>query len=203
MRAIMADPEVPLYRRLDAAEVVLTYELGPGAAVGVDPEQIAATSFRFLKTAVDAAETPEALRFRALKSIVAIENRRKSAGQGSDQFALKRELQLRLINAARRHILIEAGVWVDVVRRSERWSLTLDDDFDWLPGWPGSWVWPPPDLAARIERAKKQLSQKATVAHSDAFRVALRAVRARNRVDDWERLFTGVVSPAEEPTVAS
>jgi hypothetical protein len=55
MRAIMADPEAPLYRRLDAAEVVLTYELGPGAAVGVDSDQIAAASYRFLKAVVEAA----------------------------------------------------------------------------------------------------------------------------------------------------
>jgi hypothetical protein len=33
MRAIMLDPAVALYRRLEAAEVVLSYELGPGAGV--------------------------------------------------------------------------------------------------------------------------------------------------------------------------
>src|SRR4051794_5256798 len=61
LRAIMADPGTPLYRRLDAAEVVLTYELGPGAAVGLDPDQIAVGSFRFLKAVSEAAETPEPL----------------------------------------------------------------------------------------------------------------------------------------------
>ena len=48
MRSIMADTAAPLYRRLDAAEVILTYELAPGSAVGVPAEQIAATSYRFL-----------------------------------------------------------------------------------------------------------------------------------------------------------
>jgi hypothetical protein len=43
---------------------------------------------------------------------------------------LKRELQLRLVNAERRRMLVDAGVWVDDVRRSNQWSLTLNDDFD-------------------------------------------------------------------------
>jgi hypothetical protein len=197
MQAIMADASTPLYRRIDAAEVVLAYELGPGAAVDSDPEQIAASSYRFLRTVVDTVETPEALRFRALKSIVAIENRRKSAGQGSEQSGSKRELQMRLVNGARRQALIDAGVWADVVRRRERWSLDLNDEFDWLPGWPGTWQWPPSDFKARFEYAKKQLSQNGAVAGSDEFRAKLRAVRARNRVDDWERLLSEAASPAE------
>src|SRR6516162_11558400 len=41
LRSIMADPNVALHRRLDAAEVILTFELGPGAGVGIDPDQIA------------------------------------------------------------------------------------------------------------------------------------------------------------------
>jgi hypothetical protein len=188
MRAIMSDTVTPLYRRLDAAEVVLSFEPGPGAAVGVDPDEIAATSYRFLKAVADAVETPEALRFRALKSIVAIENRRKSAGQGSEQSALKRELQLRLVNAERRRMLVDAGVWVDdVARHRENRSLTLNDDFKWLPGWPGTWQWPPENFAERLALAKEQLAQNGTTG-GDEFRAKLRAVRARNRVDDCERL---------------
>jgi hypothetical protein len=79
MRAIMADPNARLYRRLDAAEVVLSYECGVGAGVGVDPETIAAASFKFLRAAADDVSTPEALKFRALKSIVAVENARAQA----------------------------------------------------------------------------------------------------------------------------
>ena len=41
MRDIMSDAGAPLYRRLDAAECVLTFELGPGAAAGADPDTIA------------------------------------------------------------------------------------------------------------------------------------------------------------------
>src|SRR5262249_13735058 len=49
LRAIMLDESAPLYRRLDAADVIIDYELGPGAAVNVPPEQIASTAYQFFR----------------------------------------------------------------------------------------------------------------------------------------------------------
>jgi hypothetical protein len=69
LRTIMADPDTPLHRRLGAAEVVLAFELGPGAAVGADVDKIAAGSYQFLNAVIDTPGTPEALRFRCLKMI--------------------------------------------------------------------------------------------------------------------------------------
>src|SRR5262245_10940684 len=37
LRAIMTDPDAELYRRIDAAEIVLGYELSPAALANADP----------------------------------------------------------------------------------------------------------------------------------------------------------------------
>jgi len=99
LRAIMLDPEQLLYRRLDAAELVLAYELAPGALVDVPPSEVAAISFRFLRGVAEAAETPERLRFRALKSMLAIQHKRAAAASTTGQ-AEKAKLRRRLGNAA-------------------------------------------------------------------------------------------------------
>ena len=95
LREIMLDPAVHLYRRLDAAELVLAYELAPGALVDVPPSEVAAISFRFLRGVAEAAETPERLRFRALKSMLAIQHKRAAAASTTGQ-AEKQKLQRRL-----------------------------------------------------------------------------------------------------------
>lgn len=99
LRDIMLDPTAHLYRRLDAAELVLAYELAPGALVDVPPAEVAAISFRFLRGVAEAAETPERLRFRALKSMLAIQHKRAAAGSTTGQ-AERQKLQRRLGEAA-------------------------------------------------------------------------------------------------------
>ena len=99
LRDIMLDPRAQLYRRLDAAELVLAYELAPGALVNVPPSEVAAISFRFLRGVAEAAETPERLRFRALKSMLAIQHKRAAASSTAGQ-AEKQKLQRRLGEAA-------------------------------------------------------------------------------------------------------
>jgi hypothetical protein len=125
LRDIMTNSGVPLFRRLDAAEVLLTYELGPAAAVGADPEQIASVSYRFLKSVVDNNSTPEALRFRALKSIVAVENARASVKSTAAEYQAKRELLCRLIVAERQSALRTAGRWAEAVNIPEHGPSTL------------------------------------------------------------------------------
>ena len=180
MRDIMSDAGAPLYRRLDAAECVLTFELGPGAAAGADPDTIAATSYRFLRAAADAPETPEALKFRALKSIITVENTRAQVKNTTVEYMAKRELLVNLVNSERQRLYRQAGCWRRVVESGSDWALSLNDDFDWLPGWPGTWQWPASEFAAPLEQASRE--------RNEAFRAQLRAVRAKNRVDDWERL---------------
>jgi hypothetical protein len=179
MRAIMGDSTVALFRRLDAAEVLLSYELGPGAAVGVDPELIASTSYRFLKAVVEDSSTPEALRFRALKSIVAVENARAQAKSSAVTNAEKRELLLRLVNAERVRALRASGNWPEAVKGGDQWALKRSDDFSWPDGWPGDWPWPCKTFSTALEQ----------VHDVTTFREQLRSVRARNRADDWELFF--------------
>jgi hypothetical protein len=179
MRALMGDASTPLYRRLDAAECVLVYELGAGAGVGLDPADIAASSFRFLKAVADDENVPESLRFRALKSVLAIENTRKTAFQGSLQYAAKKELQLRLINSARIDAMKRAGRWPPAP--GAEWALDSSDEVGWLPGWPGDWAWPPRSIHAAIDRRD----------NVDALRDRLLAMRATNRIDDFDRILSG------------
>jgi hypothetical protein len=175
MRVIMADSTVPLFRRLDAAEVLLSYELGPGAAVGVDPELIASTSYKFLKAVADNASTPEALKFRALKLVVSVENARAQAKSSAITTAEKRQLLIGLINNARSCSFRAAGTWSEAVKTTE-WALTSSDTFDWPKGWPGEWSWPLASFSALLEQA-----QDVT-----AFRELLLSIRATNRDDRWE-----------------
>ena len=186
LRAIMADTNPQLYRRLDAAEVVLSYELGPAAAVGADPSEIAAGSYHFLKAVADAPETPEALKFRALKSIVTVENARVQVKNTAVEYSAKRELVVKLCNAERGRALRAAGVWRGVIARGDPWSLETTDEFDWPnPQWPGDWTWPPHNnWSAMLEAAGGD------AARNEAFRAQLRAIKAKNRPDDCEKLLS-------------
>jgi len=182
----MLDSKQPLYRRIDAAEVLISFEIAPGAANNIDPDQVAATSFQFLRAVVDAAETPEGLRFRALKCVASIENARAKIKSNNVTHAQKYELLIRLINGERSRALRAAGVWPLVIARGDPWSIETTDEFDWPnTQWPGSWAWPVIDLAAILERASRDPTG------NEAFRAQLLAVRAKNRVDDWERLLGG------------
>jgi hypothetical protein len=89
LRAMMADASVPLYRRLDCAELVLSYELGPGAVAGLNPDEVGADSYWFLRAVSENDDTPESLRFRSLKAIVAVENARAAIRNASEALVPK------------------------------------------------------------------------------------------------------------------
>jgi hypothetical protein len=174
LRRIMGDTKAPLFRRLDAAEVVLGYELAPGAAAGADPEAIAASSYSFLRAIAEAPEVPEALQFRALKCVAQVENVRSQIRSAAEQLPLKRELLVRLCNAERVRLLCEAQRWPPP--RGAQWQLTSSDDLPWPPNWPGSWVWPPDSLASTYDRP------------SEVIRASFGAIRARNREDEFDAI---------------
>jgi hypothetical protein len=78
LRSIMGSSSIPLHRRIDAAELLVQFEVAPGAVVNVDPDEVAASSYQFLRTVADSPEAPEPLRFRALRSVAIVENARAS-----------------------------------------------------------------------------------------------------------------------------
>jgi hypothetical protein len=134
----MGDPNVALHRGIEAAETLVPFEIAPGAANNVDPELVAAKSFQFLRAVIDAKETPEALRFRALKCVAGIENARVQLKSTSVINADKRALLLNLVNAERSRALRDAGVWPEAVK-TDAWTLRSSHDFPWPEGWPGDW----------------------------------------------------------------
>jgi hypothetical protein len=185
MRAIMANEAIPLYRRLDAAEVLLTYELGPGAAAGADPETVAAVSYRFLKLVADAAETPESLKFRALRSVVAIENQRASIKSTAVEYDAKKRLLIALCNAERGRVLRAAGAWPAVIERNAPWFLEASDDIEAPAGWfSDAWHWPSQSFAGGLDRS----------ADIGSFKQVLIGIRARNRVDAFDALMEGFLA---------
>ena len=191
LRGIMADSGAPLYRRIEAAEIVLSFELAPGSLAQVDapPEQIAASAYRFLKAASDANETPEPLRFRALRALASIENARAIRSNAAAGTA-RREYLVNRINAARRSTLIAAGVWERVVADDAEWSIAMRDSFD-EPDLPRlgtvAIASDGTGIAARL-RELSRLPERVVRAHGEAVDAILLAVRASNRPDDWERL---------------
>ena len=179
LRAIMADAEQPLYRRVEAAETVLKYELAPAAlASGPGTGEVAAGSLRFLRAVVDLPDTPDPMRLRALCCVAAIENAR-AARIDRDQAAVKRETWIAMVNAERRRTMIETGAWppADV-----GWCLTLADVLNREPE--GSGPWPPGDIGGLFDAAKLR-PQARRDADREASRAKLRSVRATNRTDDW------------------
>jgi hypothetical protein len=189
MRAIMADTNAQLYRRLDAAEIVLSYELSPGAAVGADPNTIAAASYHFLKAVADDPQVPEALKFRALKSIVAIENQRVQVKNSAAEYDTKKRLSIALCNAERGRALRAAGVWRQVIERNEPWFLEAGDDLAAPPGWfDGGWHWPTSSFAAQLEHADPE--------RIAAFKQELLNIRATNRVDRFDEILARVPEKA-------
>jgi hypothetical protein len=188
LRAIMGNVDLPLYRRIDASEIVLAYELGPGSAVGADPNTIGAASYLFLNSVLDAPGVPEQLRFRCLKLVASVENARARITSSAADHESKKQLLISLCNAERIRHLRQAGAWHRVVERNEPWFLKVEDDVTVPPGWFDSWQWPPPAVfAAEFER------------HTDvaAFREQLISTRARNRSDLFETLLAETPSAAE------
>jgi hypothetical protein len=175
LRRLMADPDIQLYRRMDAAEIILGYELAPGAVAGAEPDEISAGSYRFLKAVIDDPDTPEALEFRALKCIAQVENARAQIRNAGEQLGLKRALFVELVNAERRHTLIAAGKWP----ANGGWCLETSDTFVWSADWPGLWGWPPRAIGAAYKPHPNGVQM-------DPFRTMLRSVRATNREDQWD-----------------
>jgi hypothetical protein len=153
LRAIVADPQITLYRRLNAAEVVLNFELGPGAAIGVNPDTIAAQSYQFLRAVVDAQDTPEAQRFRALKLVANVENARASAKGADLDNSAKRQLLIALVNAQRARKLRLSAQWNQTVQSRADWTLKDTDQLQWPNGWPGTWKWPPDHFSNALQNA--------------------------------------------------
>jgi hypothetical protein len=168
LRRTMLDNRIPLRRRLDCAEVVLSYELGPGAAAGADPETIAAVSYQFLKLVADDPDAPEALSFRALRLVAQVENARAQVRNTAEQLYEKRALLVGLANAERRRHLLSIGKWPPP--EGVHWL----DVSDAIP-LPSSWIamqWPLTSISASYQRGDVE-----------AFRAQLRSIRATNRDD--------------------
>lgn len=142
LRQIMADPTVQLYRRVESAETILSYELGPAAlADGGDPDKIGASSYKFLRAAAENALTPEALKFRCLKAIVAVENARASVKNSAGQDFAKAKLALDIVNAEKCRQLRLDGEWSATVKSGTDWAVKPEDIA------PATWSWPPTGLA--------------------------------------------------------
>jgi hypothetical protein len=170
LRSIMADNDAPLYRRLEAAEIILGYELAPGALAGTDPDTVAASSYQFLNAVIAEPTVSEALEFRALKAIAQVENARAQIRNAGEQLGMKRQMFVDLVNTERRAALVARGSWPS----SQRWWLDTSDAWAWPVDWPGMWSWPPSAIA------------EAYKGDAVSFRESLRAVRATNRDDPWD-----------------
>ena len=177
----MADVRTSLHRRIDCAETIIAFEIAPGAAVGVDPDEVASAAYKFLRAADDNASTREALRFRSLRLLASIENARAAQKSNAVTFAQKRALLVALVNAERIRALRAAGTWNDVVARGAPWSLESTDTFDWGNSqWLGDWAWPAASFAVGLEQASHE--------RTEAFRQQLLGIKATNRDDRWEDL---------------
>lgn len=176
LRQIMGDINELTYRRVEAAETILSYELAPGSAVNVPPDQIAAASYLFLQAVVDDVDTPSPLRFKALRSLASIENARARVSD-TDQLADRRVHLIELINAARRRHLMESGRWPAVCASNTRWQLEASDDIDI------------PRLAQALDTIGGSLDRAVTspdtATRNRARQAALLSISARNRVDAW------------------
>lgn len=182
MRALMLDDGASLQRRIDAAEICVEYELGPGAGVGVPPDQIASAAYQFCRAVAD-SDAPEGHKFRALRMMVRIENARAKPSSAA-QTAAQKALCVDLINAARRMELIKAGRWPPPA--GTQWWLTMGDTFD-MPALPSDPATAGMNIGQRLDHAK-HLPEALRRQRRDARHAAYCAVRASNRVDNWQDL---------------
>jgi hypothetical protein len=79
-----------------------------------------------------------------------VENARAAIKSNAASHQAKRELLVALINAERRRAMREKGQWPPPV--GTRWALSVADDFAQPAGWPGTWPWPPPNIAENLEK---------------------------------------------------
>lgn len=189
LRAVMADDASPLFRRLDAADVIIDFELAPGAAAGVAADQLASSAFQFYRAVEANPAAPEALKFRALKSIARIENSRKQAAQSPEAHFANREFARRQVNTARSTALRAAGVWRQVVASRASWALKSNDVFD-VPELPqikvGASV-AKDGVGVFLDALNRQPHEQKEQRAAERNRTLL-AVRATNREDNWDQL---------------
>jgi hypothetical protein len=191
LRRIMGDPNAALYKRIASAEIVLAYELAPGAAVGVDPDSIAAGSFKFLKACIDARGTPEALRFKALKLLASVENTRAAARSDAVTNEAKGRLLVALCNSERIRALRAANRWNDVVSKNKPWAIESGDEIEAPRDWFGvGWSWPAPDKLS-------QCLEQASPERIAAFKQELLSIRTTNRIDRFDELMADTPSATE------
>jgi hypothetical protein len=177
LKWIMADPGTPLYRRLDCAELVLSYELGPGAVAGLDPDEVGADSYRFLRAVSENDDTPEPLKFRSLKAIVAVENARAAIRNASEALVAKKHLLIALVNGERKRAMHINNAWPPP--KGSCWWVNSSDTIPWPRGWPGLWSWPLTAMAPAYGAGDATM-----------LRAELLAIKATNRIDDWDTLLT-------------
>jgi hypothetical protein len=187
LKRIMRSASEPLFRRVEAAEIIAGFELPAGGAVGVNSEFVTSTAFKFLQRVTADPQTPEGIRFKSLRLVAGYENARARAVQGVEQIIKKRELQRSLCNSERRRCLLESHRWPPP--DGAEWSLKPDDQFPWLPDWPGSWSWPIEDFGLKLGNAMcKPIGE--LLASERRFRAELRSIRSTNRDDRWELLLS-------------
>jgi hypothetical protein len=160
LRGMMRDDDEPIGRRVEAAEVVLGYELPPAALANATVEPISSEAYTFLKYIAHMQEAPSALKFRALKALSAIESTkpRKIDPQAVQD---QRRREIRLINAARRAELQSRGLWPSPIRG---WFIGPADTVDLLDN--------PDQTMGAGGRARDQLL----------------AARITSRPDPWDEL---------------
>lgn len=161
LRRMMRDDDEPIGRRVEAAEIVLGYELPPAALASATVEPVSSEAYIFLKYIAHMTEAPSALKFRALKALSAIESAkpRKIDPQEADN---RRRWQIALVNAARRVELQARGAWPT----DNSWFIGPGDVVDFLDS-----VEPNTGAGGRA-REREQLL----------------AVRIKNRPDPWDNL---------------
>lgn len=171
LRIILADIDQPLYRRVEVGEIILGYELGPGAAAGADPETVVSPAYQFFQRLIADAATPENLRLRALRQVVAVEAHRASLRNTSEQLYEKHALLAGLANAERKLAMVAAHAWPP--EPDLRWALDVGD-----VTLPSSWLaanWPPQAISGMYRGV------------SDEFRAMLRGIRGGESDTFWER----------------
>jgi hypothetical protein len=128
LRRIMADTSVAIGRRLRAGAAVLKYELAPGSAIGVDPDNINSSAYRFFLSVSRSTADPE-YRQIALEHLVAIDNAR-ARSVDPDEERQQRTATIAAVNTARRMALVQAGAWPAPIEIGAGWMLREDDKFE-------------------------------------------------------------------------
>lgn len=184
LKLIMADPEVPLSRRLRAASTVLKFELPAGALSGGNEPPEIGCAYRFFSAIAAAPEVSAEHRQVALEHLAEIENARAQRTDLEAE-AARHELLIAMINSERRLALSAAGNWP--VPRGVRWWLSDGDVFDATATARPS---PTVSMGELLNRALS-LSKAERKRQADARHRQLLAITATNRDDvSWRHLIT-------------